>query len=44
MIPTEQVRIVHLVNYSVIEVVYKSVEVKLKLSEYDIAYVDLGSE
>ena len=44
MILTEQVRIIPQVNYSVIEVVYKSVEVKLKLSEYDIAYVDLGSE
>ena len=44
MILAEQVIIVPQVNYSVIEVVDKSVEVKLKLSEYDIAYVDLGSE
>ena len=35
MILTEQVRIVPLVNYYVIEVVYESVEVKLNLSEYD---------
>ena len=37
MILTEQVRIVPLVNYYVIEVVYESVEVKLNLSEYDDA-------
>ena len=35
MILTEQVRVVPLVNYYVIEVVYESVEVKLNLSEYD---------
>jgi hypothetical protein len=44
MIITEKVRIVTLVNYYVIEVVYESVEVKLNLSEYDVAYVDKGSE
>ena len=44
MILTEQVRIVPLVNYYVIEVVYESVEVKLNLSEYDVGSVDLGSE
>ena len=44
MILTEQVRIVPLVNYYVIEVVYESVEVKLNLSEYDVAYVDKESE
>ena len=44
MILTEQVRIVPLVNYYVIEVVYESVEVKLNLSEYDVVSVDKGSE
>jgi hypothetical protein len=44
MIFTEQVRIVPLVNYYVMEVVYESVEVKLNLSEYDVRSVDLGSE
>ena len=44
MILTEQVIIVPLVNYYVIEVVYESVEVKLNFSEYDVAYVDKGSE
>ena len=28
----------------VIEVAYESVKVKLNLSEYDVAYVDKGSE
>ena len=44
MILTEQVRIVPLVNYYVIEVVYESVEMKLNLSEYDVYSVDKGSE
>ena len=44
MILTEQVRIVPLVNYYVMEVVYESVEVKSNLSEYDVAYVDKESE
>ena len=44
MILAEQVIIVPQVNYYVIEVVYESVEVKLNLSEYDVAYVDKGSE
>ena len=44
MILTEQVRIVPLVNYYVIEVVYESVEMKLNLSEYDLGSVDKRSE
>ena len=40
MILTEQVRIVPLVNYYVMEVVYESVEMKLNLSEYDVGSVD----
>ena len=39
MILTEQVRIVPLVNYYVIEVVYESVEVKLNFSEYDVLQI-----
>ena len=44
MILTEQVRIVPLVNYYVMEVVYESVEMKLNLSEYDVGSVDKRSE
>ncbi|NEQ35363.1 MAG: IS200/IS605 family element transposase accessory protein TnpB [Okeania sp. SIO3I5] len=38
----QQVRIIPKLNYYVIEVVYESVEVKLDLSESDVASVDLG--
>jgi transposase len=38
----EQVRIIPKLNYYVIEVVYESVEVKLNLSENNVASVDLG--
>ncbi|NEQ41202.1 MAG: IS200/IS605 family element transposase accessory protein TnpB [Okeania sp. SIO3I5] len=38
----QQVRIIPKLNYYVIEVVYESVEVKLDLSESNVASVDLG--
>ena len=38
----QQVIIVPKLNYYVIEVVYESLEVKLDLSEYHVASVDLG--